>query len=248
MHDNPPPPAAHVLAVDDDPMVRQMITDYLGDYEMRVTAVATGREMADVLARESIDLLVLDLRLPGEDGLQIARQLRERSASLPIIILTARKDEADRVMSLELGADDYLTKPFSPRELLARIRALLRRSRLQESPSDALAKVRLYRFAGWELNVRLRRLASPAGDDVAISNGEFNLLVAFLSAPQRVLAREQLLDLTRVHNAEVFDRSIDVQVGRLRRKIEPDDHSPRLIITERGAGYRLAVSVETVRG
>jgi two-component system, OmpR family, response regulator len=248
MHDNPPPPAAHVLAVDDDPMVRQMITDYLGDYEMRVTAVATGREMADVLARESIDLLVLDLRLPGEDGLQIARQLRERSASLPIIILTARKDEADRVMSLELGADDYLTKPFSPRELLARIRALLRRSRLQESPSDALAKVRLYRFAGWELNVRLRRLASPAGDDVAISNGEFNLLVAFLSAPQRVLAREQLLDLTRVHNAEVFDRSIDVQVGRLRRKIEPDDDSPRLIITERGAGYRLAVSVETVRG
>ena len=241
------PATAHVLAVDDDPSVRQMIADYLGDYEMRVTAVATGREMADVLAREAIDLLVLDLRLSGEDGLQIARQLRERS-SLPIIILTARKDEADRVMSLELGADDYLTKPFSPRELLARIRALLRRSRMQESPSDAMTKKRLYRFAGWELNVRLRRLTSPAAQEVAISNGEFNLLVAFLSAPQRVLDREQLLDLTRVHNADVFDRSVDVQVGRLRRKIELDADSPRLILTERGAGYRWAVAVESVRG
>ena len=247
MQDNPLPASAHVLAVDDDPSVRQMIADYLGDYEMRVTAVATGREMADVLAREAIDLLVLDLRLSGEDGLQIARQLRERS-SLPIIILTARKDEADRVMSLELGADDYLTKPFSPRELLARIRALLRRSRMQESPSEALAKIRLYRFAGWELNVRLRRLTAPTGREVAISNGEFNLLVAFLCAPQRVLDREQLLDRTRVHNAEVFDRSVDVQVGRLRRKIELDADSPQLILTERGAGYRWAVPVESVRG
>jgi two-component system OmpR family response regulator len=192
-------------------------------------------------------LLVLDLRLSGEDGLQIARQLREHS-SLPIIILTARKDEADRVMSLELGADDYLTKPFSPRELLARIRALLRRARLHESPSAAVAKIRLYRFAGWELNVRLRRLHAPTGQDVTVSNGEFNLLLAFLSAPQRVLDREQLLDLTRIHNAEVFDRSIDVQVGRLRRKIERDADHPQLILTERGAGYRLAVSVETIRG
>jgi two-component system OmpR family response regulator len=247
MHDNPPSATAHVLVVDDDPQIRQMIVDYLGDFEMRVTAVATGHEMTDVLARESIDLLVLDLRLSGEDGLQIARQLREHS-SLPIIILTARKDEADRVMSLELGADDYLTKPFSPRELLARIRALLRRARLHESPSAAIAKIRLYRFGGWELNVRLRSLHAPTGQDVTVSNGEFNLLLAFLSAPQRVLDREQLLDLTRIHNAEVFDRSIDVQVGRLRRKIERDAEHPRLILTERGAGYRLAVSVETIRG
>src|SRR5437879_10266925 len=157
--------AAHVLAVDDDPSVRQMIVDYLGDNEMRVTAVASGQEIAAVMARETIDLLVLDLRLPGEDGMQIARRLREESG-VPIIMLTGRKDEADRVMGLELGADDYLTKPFSPRELLARIRALLRRARAQETVADGLPRIRAYRFAGWEPNVRLRRLTSASGDIV----------------------------------------------------------------------------------
>ena len=136
-------------------------------------------------------------------------------------MLTGRKDEADRVMGLELGADDYLTKPFSPRELLARIRALLRRSRAQETVADGLARIRAYRFAGWELNVRLRRLKSPQGEIVPTTNSEFNLLVAFLAAPQRVLSREQLLELSRLHNDEVYDRSVDVQVGRLRKKIEP---------------------------
>ncbi len=238
--------AAHVLAVDDDPSVRQMIVDYLGDNEMRVTAVASGREIADVMARETIDLLVLDLRLPGEDGMQIARRLREESG-LPIIMLTGRKDEADRVMGLELGADDYLTKPFSPRELLARIRALLRRARAQETVADGLQKIRAYRFAGWELNVRLRRLTAASGDIVVLTNTEFNLLAAFLAAPSRVLSRDQLLGLSRLHNDEVYDRSIDVQVGRLRKKIQPDDTQPPLIKTERGAGYVFAAAVEVVR-
>ncbi len=238
--------AAHVLAVDDDPSVRQMIVDYLGDNEMRVTAVASGREIADVMARETIDLLVLDLRLPGEDGMQIARRLREDSG-LPIIMLTGLKDEADRVMGLELGADDYLTKPFSPRELLARIRALLRRARAQETVADGLQKIRAYRFAGWELNVRLRRLITANGDIVVLTNTEFNLLAAFLAAPSRVLSRDQLLGLSRLHNDEVYDRSIDVQVGRLRKKIQPDDTQPPLIKTERGAGYVFTAAVEVVR-
>ncbi len=236
---------AHVLAVDDDPSVRQMIVDYLADNDMRVTAAASGREIADTIARETIDLLVLDLRLPGEDGMQIASKLRKES-DMPIIMLTGRKDEADRVMGLELGADDYLTKPFSPRELLARIRALLRRSRAHETVADGLTRIRAYRFAGWELSVRLRRLTTPQGETVALTNSEFNLLVAFLAAPQRVLSREQLLDLSRLHNDEVYDRSIDVQVARLRRKLEPGATRPRLIRTERGAGYVFSAAVETV--
>jgi DNA-binding response OmpR family regulator len=198
------------------------------------------------MARETIDLVILDLRLPGEDGMQIARKLREES-DLPIIMLTGRKDEADRVMGLELGADDYLTKPFSPRELLARIRALLRRSRARETVADGLARVRAYRFSGWELNVRLRRLMTPEGETVSLTNSEFNLLVAFLAAPQRVLSRDQLLNLSRLHNDEVYDRSIDVQVGRLRKKLEPDSARPRFIRTERGAGYVFVAPVEIVR-
>jgi DNA-binding response OmpR family regulator len=240
------PGTIHVLAIDDDPSVRQMIADYLGDNDIRVTAIASGRGIADVMGRHTIDLIVLDLKLPGEDGMQIARGLRAES-NVPIIMLTGRKDEADRVMALELGADDYLTKPFSPRELLARIRALLRRSRAQESIADGLARVRAYRFAGWELNVRLRRLRSPQGEIVPTTNSEFNLLVAFLAAPQRVLSREQLLEFSRLHNDEVYDRSVDVQVGRLRKKLEPKGTPTRLIHTERGAGYVFTAAVETVR-
>ena len=238
---------AHVLAVDDDPSVRQMITDYLGDNDIRVTALSCGQEIAQVMARETIDLVVLDLRLPGEDGMQIAKRLREESPALPIIMLTALKDEADRVMGLELGADDYLTKPFSPRELLARIRALLRRSRSQQTVSDSLRKIRAYRFAGWELNVRLRRLIDPKKDTVPLTNTDFNLLAAFLSAPQQVLSRDQLLGLTHLHNDEVYDRSIDTQIGRLRRKIQPPDAEVPLIRTERGAGYVFTAQVEVVR-
>jgi two-component system OmpR family response regulator len=238
---------AHILAVDDDPSVRQMVADYLLDNDIRVTALASGREIADVLARETIDLVVLDVRLPGEDGMDIARKLRAESPGLPIVMLTGRKDEADRVMGLELGADDYLTKPFSPRELLARIRALLRRSRTQQSVADGLQKMRAYRFVGWELNVRLRRLTSPKSQVVPLTNAEFNLLAAFLAAPQRVLSRDQLLGLSRLHNDEVYDRSIDTQVGRLRKKLESPDDSGELIRTERGAGYLFTADVEIVR-
>jgi DNA-binding response OmpR family regulator len=241
---NPSP--VHVLAVDDDPSVRQLIFDYLGDNDIGVTAVGSGREIAPVMARHTVDLIVLDLKLPGEDGMQIARNLRDES-DVPIIILTGRKDEADRVMGLELGADDYLTKPFSPRELLARIRALLRRTRARETVADGLSRIRAYRFAGWELNVRLRRLKSPEGETIATTNSEFNLLVAFLAAPQRVLSREQLLELSRLHDDEVYDRSVDVQVGRLRKKIEAKDAGTQLIRTERGAGYMFTAAVETVR-
>src|SRR5499427_8645666 len=237
---------AHVLAVDDDPSVRQMITDYLGDNDIRVTTLASGRDIDELMGRETIDLIILDLRLPNEDGMEIARRLREQS-DLPIIMLTGRKEEADRVMALELGADDYLTKPFSPRELLARIRALLRRSRARENVADSLAKIRAYRFSGWELNVRLRRLKTPQGETVALTNSEFNLLAAFLAAPQRVLSRDQLLNLSRLHNDEVYDRSIDVQVGRLRKKLEIEGAREELIRAERGAGYVFTANVETVR-
>jgi two-component system OmpR family response regulator len=239
--------AAHVLAIDDDPSVLKMIVDYLGDNDIRVTALGSGREIAAVLKRDAVDLLVLDLRLPDEDGMQIARKLREESPGLPIIMLTGLKDEADRVMGLELGADDYLTKPFSPRELLARIRALLRRSRAQQSVADGLQKVRAYRFAGWELKVRLRRLVNPEGKNVPLTKSEFNLLAAFLAGPQRILSRDQLLALSRLHNDEVYDRSVDVQIGRLRKKIQPTRSSLELIQTERGVGYVFTAPVEIVR-
>jgi two-component system OmpR family response regulator len=238
---------AHVLAVDDDPSVRQMICDYLADNEIRVTGLAAARQIAEVMSRETIDLVILDLRLPGEDGMEVARKLREEFAALPIIMLTGQKDEADRVMGLELGADDYLTKPFSPRELLARIRALLRRSRAQQTVADGLQRVRAYRFEGWELNVRLRRLTSPGGENVPITNAQFNLLAAFLAAPRRVLSRDQLLGLSRLHNDEVYDRSIDTQVVRLRRKLTPQGAESEIIRTERGAGYVFDADVEIVR-
>ena len=240
------PAPIHVLVIDDDPSVRQMIADYLGDNDMKVSTLPGGQAIRDVMERNTVDLLILDLKLPGEDGMQIARELRVDS-DIPIIMLTGRKEEADRVMGLELGADDYLTKPFSPRELLARIRALLRRSRTHETVADNLARIRAYRFAGWELNVRLRRLISRQGQTIPITNSEFNLLVAFLAAPQRVLSREHLLNASRLHNDEVYDRSIDVQVGRLRKKIAPEDGQAQLIRTERGVGYVFTATVETVR-
>jgi two-component system, OmpR family, response regulator len=234
----------HVLVVDDDPAIRELVTDYLGENELRVSAVADGKAMQDVLSQQVVDLVVLDLRLRGEDGMALARKLRDES-EIPIMMLTGRAEEADRVMGLELGADDYLTKPFSPRELLARIRTILRRRRseVRQGRPDG---VRAYRFDGWELNLNTRKLTGRDGKSVALSNGEFSLLVVMLGAPNRILSRDQLLDLSRLHNDEVYNRSIDVQVMRLRRKIEVDAAKPRYIRTERGAGYQFGVPVETV--
>jgi two-component system OmpR family response regulator len=234
----------HVLVVDDDPTIRQLVSDYLGQNELRVSAAADSRAMQAILEEQVVDLVVLDLKLGGEDGMALARRLRDES-QIPIVMLTGRAEEADRVMGLELGADDYLTKPFSPRELLARIRTVLRRRRaeVRQGRPDG---IRAYRFDGWELNLNTRRLTDRSGRAVPLSNGEFSLLVVMLGAPSRVLSRDQLLDLSRLHNDEVYSRSIDVQIMRLRRKIEQDPAKPRYIQTERGAGYLFGVPVDTV--
>lgn len=237
---------AHILAVDDDPAIRELLVDYLTEHGLRVTAVESGVEMQRVLQSQLVDLVLLDLRLGREDGMQLARSLREAS-QVPVIIVTGRMDEADRVMGLELAADDYINKPFSSRELLARIRAVLRRYQLMREAAPARETERRgYRFDGWELNLRSRRLTGPDGGRVELSNGEFNLLQALCSAPQRVLSRDQLLDLSRLHGAEVYDRSIDVQILRLRRKIESNPAEPAYICTERGAGYVFSVAVEVL--
>jgi two-component system OmpR family response regulator len=239
-----PQAVPHVLVVDDDPTIRELVAEYLGGNELRVSAVSDGKAMQEVLDAQVVDLVVLDLKLRGEDGMAIARRIRDES-QIPIVMLTGRSEEADRVMGLELGADDYLTKPFSPRELLARIRTVLRRRRA-EVRQGRPEGIRAYRFDGWELNLNTRRLAHRDGRTVPLSNGEFSLLVVLLGAPGRVLSRDQLLDLSRLHNDEVYSRSIDVQILRLRRKIEIDAAKPKYIQTERGAGYVFGAPVETV--
>lgn len=240
------PVPSHILVVDDDAAVGALVKEYLSQNDFRVTTVASGQEMTEVLAAEAIDLIVMDLKLRGEDGLRLTQRLREGS-KIPVIIVTGRLEEADRVMGLELGADDYVTKPFSPRELLARIRAVMRRYQQEEVSPGRDTGVRAYRFAGWELNVRLHRLTSTTGEAIALTNGEFSLLAAFLSSPERILSRDQLLELSRLHSTEVYDRSIDVQILRLRRKLEPDPSNPQFIRTERGAGYIFSAPVTVVR-
>jgi len=233
----------HILVVDDDPDIRELLEDYLTENALRVSVVASGKEMSQVLTDEAIDLVILDLRLAGEDGMAIVRTLRDGSA-IPIVMLTGVRDEADRVMGLELGADDYLTKPFSPRELLARIRTVLRRTKGSAVTQARERQVRAYRFADFELNLRTRRLKQLDGRVIDLTNGEFNLLAALLGAPQRILTRDQLLEASRVYDNEVYDRSIDVQVARLRRKIEADPSHPQLVVTERGVGYTFNCAVE----
>jgi len=233
-----------VLVVDDDPIVREMVADYLTKHDVRVTAVADGKAMGETLANDVVDLIVLDLKLKTEDGMNLARRLREES-TIPIIMLTGRSDEADRVMGLELGADDYITKPFSPRELLARIRTVLRR-RSAEVRQGRPEGIRAYRFDGWELNLNTRKLKRADGEVLALSKGEFSVLVVFLGAAHRVLSRDQILDMSRLHNDEVYNRAVDLQIMRLRRKIEPDPAAPKYIKTERGAGYLFGVNVETI--
>ena len=237
------PSARHILVVDDDQAMLAMLTEYLEGENFRVSGVTDGNAMAQVMREEDVDLIILDMKLGADDGLDLMRRLSSPPEA-PIIIITGhRRDEADRIVGLELGADDYLTKPFSPRELLARIRAVLRRSAAAQQRLRAQESHARYHFAGWELSMRTRRLASPGGDVVALTAGEFNLLTAFLRSPQQVLTREQLLAASRVHGEEVFDRSIDIQILRLRRKLESDPSNPRLIVTERGVGYMLASPV-----
>jgi len=235
----------HILVVDDDPQIRDLLKDYLAQNELRVSVTSNGTEMSAALTEHAIDLVVLDLRLAGEDGMTLARKLREDSA-IPVIMLTGVRDEADRIMGLELGADDYLTKPFSPRELLARIRTVLRRTKGAALTEARQRDVRAYRFAEFELNLRTRRLSKNPGQRLDLTNGEFNLLAALLAAPQRILTRDQLLEASRVYDNEVYDRSIDVQVLRLRRKIETDPSQPQFIVTERGVGYSFSAPVQTV--
>jgi DNA-binding response OmpR family regulator len=234
---------AHILVVDDDVAIRDLIKEYLTENDFQVSVAETGADMDRVLAVEIVDLVILDLKLPDEDGLAIARRLRE-SLDLPIIILTGRKEEVDRVMGLELGADDYVTKPFSQRELLARIKAVLRRTE-QKRATRRGETVRAFRFKGWELNTGTRKLRAPDGRNVELTNSEYALLVAFLKAPGRILTRDQLLESSRLHD-DIYDRSIDVQILRLRRKVEESPNQPKLIRTERGAGYYLDSPVETV--
>ena len=236
----------HVLLVDDDAVTRECVADYLRLNDLRVTPVESGKRMMQVLYEEVVDLVTLELKLRGEDGLQLTAQLRAAS-TIPLIIVTNRTEEADRVMGLEFGADDYVTKPFSARELLARIRAVMRRSRTHgTAPAREDGAVRAYRFAGWDFNVRVRRLTSAAGERLPISKCEFGLLIAFLRWPERVLTRDQLLDLSRLHGGEVYPRTVDTQISRLRRKIEANPLRPELIKTERGFGYRFCASVAIV--
>jgi two-component system, OmpR family, response regulator len=234
----------HVLVVDDDPSVRDVIDNYLQSHNFQVSTVADGPAMAGVLADRAVDLIILDLMLANEDGFDLMRGLGARS-DVPVIMLTGhRHDEADRVRGLELGADDYMVKPFGLRELLARVRAVLRRSQAPKPNSSKNLRRLRYRLAGWHLNMRTRALTSPTGNTVKLTAGEFNLLTAFLRSPQRILSREQLLAASRVHSEEVFDRSVDIQILRLRRKLEVNSSEPQLIKTERGVGYKFSAEVE----
>jgi two-component system OmpR family response regulator len=235
-----PPP--NVLVVDDDREIRVLVSEFLSQQGLRVSTAGNGREMDAALAGGGVDLVILDLMLPDKHGLEICRDIRAKSA-LPVLILTAMGSETDRVVGLEVGADDYLPKPFSPRELLARVRAILRRSRGSIVAAGEPAAPRILKFAGWRLDLGHRRLTSPDGMIVDLTTGEYELLVAFAERPQRVLSRAELLEYARGRDASPFERSIDVQVSRLRRKIE-DDAGPRFIVTIRGDGYMFTPEVE----
>ena len=234
--------AHHILVVDDDREIRDLLSRFLVKHGLRVSSAKDGPEMMKALGERGIDLVVLDLMLPGEDGLSLCRRLRAQS-DMPVIMLTAMGEDTDRIVGLEMGADDYLPKPFNPRELLARIKAVLRRS--QNLAAPPVAADEMLRFDGWALDIGARQLLSPDGTDVALSTGEYELLYAFVTHPRRVLSRDQLLDLARGRSAVPFDRSVDIQVMRLRRKIEVDPKEPRIIKTVRGGGYVFAAEVSS---
>jgi two-component system OmpR family response regulator len=235
------PSAPHILIVDDHRELRELVSRALAKEGFRVSAAADGRAMRQALADSRIDLVLLDLMLPGEDGLSLCRSLRSQS-DIPIIMLTAKGDEVDRVIGLEMGADDYLPKPFGSRELVARIRAVLRRNRRSTAASDP-EQPKHYRFDRWRLDTGRRELVRSDGTVVPLSTGEYDLLVVLVERPQRVLSRDQLLDLARGRGATALDRSIDTQVSRLRRKVEEDPADPKIIKTVWGGGYMFTAVV-----
>ncbi len=231
----------HILIIEDDGQLRDLTRSFLEANGLTVTAIADGRMLERALSARMVDLVILDLMLPGEDGLVLCRRIREKKLGLPIIMVTGVGTEIDRIIGLELGADDYLSKPVSPRELLARIRAVLRRSRGQQSslvdPSPTL------HFKGWSLDTARRQLSDGSGARVALTTAEYDLLLVFCRHPQRVLSRDQLLDLTQGRGAGPFDRSIDILISRLRSKLEDDAKAPTIITTVRLGGYMFAEKV-----
>ena len=233
----------HILVVEDDREISALVARYLRTNECRVSLAANGRELDRLLDGAKVDLIVLDLMLPGEDGLSLCKRLRARSP-VPIIMLTAKSDEVDRILGLEMGADDYMPKPFNPRELLARIRAVLRRAAGTTAEPTANG-ARMLTFVGWQIDRLLREVRNPAGARVALTDAEFGLLQAFCDRPQRVLSRDQLLELTQGRTAAAFERSVDILVSRLRRKIELDPQDPSIIKTVRSGGYLFTPAVET---
>lgn len=247
---NRPTPQPHILVVEDNAEIRDLVIKLLSREGFRVSPAADGKAMHRAMADGAFDLILLDLMLPGEDGLSLCRTLRA-SSQVPVIMLTAKGDEIDRVVGLELGADDYIAKPFSGRELVARIRAVLRRTRspsasLAANPDDAADTAAGFRFDRWLLDTRKRELIRDGAIRVPLSTGEYDLLHVFVQRPQRVLNRDQLLDLARGRAAQMFDRSIDTQVSRLRKKLENDPTDPQIIKTIWGGGYMFAQDVETI--
>ena len=235
----------HILIVDDDHDIRTLLAEYLQDNGMDSTTAADGNAMWLALEARNYDLIVLDLNLPGKDGLSLCRDLQARGSSPPIIMLTARSESIDRIVGLEIGADDYLGKPFEPRELLARIRSVLRRSQGKESTTKNDGEGQCLCFAGWTFDLAAQHLVSPQGKVVMLSRGEFRLLKVLAEHPGRVLSRDQLLGITQGRNAEPFDRSVDLQISRLRSKLGDDARSPSLLKTVRSEGYMLAAQVGT---
>lgn len=232
----------HILVVDDDRELRDLVGRVLEREGFRISRAEDGKAMRRTLETGAIDLIVLDLMLPGEDGLTLCRELRGAQDKTPIIMLTAKGDDVDRILGLEMGADDYLAKPFNSRELIARIRAVLRRTALQ-GPAETSAEARILRFEGWRLDRSKRELLSPEGIVVSLSSGEYDLLVALALRPNRTLTRDNLLDLTRGRASIVFDRSVDIQISRLRRKLGEDPKNPSIIKTVWGGGYLFAADV-----
>jgi two-component system OmpR family response regulator len=233
---------AHILVVDDDREIRTLLAAYLEKNGLRVSAARDGKEMRRVLSRVHVDLIVLDVMMPGDDGLKLCRELRA-SSQVPIIMLTARAEDVDRIVGLELGADDYLPKPFNPRELLGRIAAVLRRAAY--TPRDPMpSAVAGYRFAGWRLDTTARSLTHEDGTAVSLSGAEYRLLTVLLAHAGRVLSRAQLMELLRGRDLDPFDRSIDVRVSRLRQLLRDDARTPRIIKTVYGEGYVIGVPVE----